>query len=207
MKSKCYAFNRNSPLSNHYPMGLSYFAWGEDRWFKTAEHAIMFIKAARFDPSKLSLILDAETPLEAKRIGRTIENFNYEQWKRDCDREVPRILYYKMRDNAEIFHPIMLEVKRGKIVEASPRDRIWGTGYGLKRSANGESRGENRLGEYWTKVINTAYAQFKHPFFSTDDDREDVGHTFGECPVCYQGKLMYQDERIKCDSCGTYQSS
>ena len=146
---KYYAFNKNSPLSNHYPLPVHW----KGKKFKTAEHFLMWLKAMVFEKTQCEAILNCNTPVQAKTLGRKIKNFDAVLWEERCKIYIPLILERKLRTNPDIFLSLIDDIDGLPCAEASPRDRIWGTGYGMERTANGESRGENRLGKYWDRAI------------------------------------------------------
>ncbi|HTO08156.1 MAG TPA: NADAR family protein [Myxococcota bacterium] len=117
--------------------------------YPTAEHFMMAEKARLFaDPPALALILGAGTPREAKQLGRRVRGFDGARW------EAARFELV-VRGNAAKFgqNPLLREYLLGTggsvIVEASPRDRIWGIGMG-ESNPNARSprqwRGQNLLG-------------------------------------------------------------
>lgn len=148
---KHFAFRKGSVLSNFAMIGFDL----DGIHYKTGEHCFQHHKAIVFRNYDIaSDILKAETPLEAKRLGRKISGFDEEIWKVQSPPRVLIFLLEKALQSPQIFDRIVREAKGKIMVEASPRDVIHGSGYGLERSANGESRGRNLLGKAWTETIN-----------------------------------------------------
>jgi ribA/ribD-fused uncharacterized protein len=121
----------------------------DDIYYKTAEHWMMAKKAELFSDTKmLEKILIANSPAEAKQLGRQVRNFDPAVWNENCFDIVCQGNYHKFSQH-ENLKEFLLNTKNRVIVEASPRDRIWGIGMG-KSNENAERpqlwRGENLLG-------------------------------------------------------------
>ena len=98
--------------------------------YLTAEHWMMAEKARLFkDNVALAKILAATKPAAAKALGREVLNFDPSVWN-DKKREiVVQGNVYKFSQNAEL-QAFLLATGDKIIVEASPRDQIWGIGLG-----------------------------------------------------------------------------
>jgi ribA/ribD-fused uncharacterized protein len=117
--------------------------------YPTAEHFMMAEKARLFgdDATRLE-ILAAATPAEAKALGRRVRGFHDTTW------EAHRLAIVVAGNLAKFGrHPELAEVLRATgervLVEASPRDRIWGIGLGVRHPDAhdpGAWRGQNLLG-------------------------------------------------------------
>lgn len=96
--------------------------------YATAEHFMMASKARLFgDAAALSRILQATTPAQAKKIGREVQGFDDERWKaRRFDLVVEgNVAKFGQRPELRRF---LLATGDRVLVEASPRDTIWGIG-------------------------------------------------------------------------------
>lgn len=117
--------------------------------YKTAEHYMMAAKARLFDDNEiLKLILQANSPNEAKGLGRKIENFNSEIWDHHKYQIVVQANLLKFSQNQE-FKEFLLSTEDKVIVEASPYDKIWGIGMLVSDKNSGNPllwNGENLLG-------------------------------------------------------------
>ncbi|UJR85470.1 NADAR family protein [Sandaracinus amylolyticus] len=122
--------------------------------FATAEHWMMAAKALLFrDEEVLAAILVAPHPREAKALGRKVRGFDDAIWKaRSAD------LVYA-GNHAKLAPPerrdVLLATEGATLVEASPRDRIWGIGLGASNpdaSRRARWRGQNRLGQVLTAL-------------------------------------------------------
>jgi len=117
--------------------------------YATAEHWMMAGKAKLFkDEEALSKILGTPKPGSAKAIGREVRNFVKEVWDEHAGNIVVEGNYHKFSQH-ESLKSFLIKTGNKIIVEASPRDTIWGIGL----SQNSEKatdpfqwRGTNWLG-------------------------------------------------------------
>ncbi len=112
-----------SCLSQWYPAGFSV----DGVYYATAEHYMMAEKARLFDASKVEQIINAKSPGEAKALGREVENFNEDIWEEASFDIVVKGNLAKFSQNKEI-KEFLLASKNRILVEASPKDKIWGIG-------------------------------------------------------------------------------
>mgnify|MGYP002634293050 CR=1 FL=1 len=99
---------------------------GED--YPTAEHYMMASKAALFgDDALLETILDSETPGEAKALGRKVRGFDHGVWEAHRIEIVVAGNVAKFSQNPGLLS-FLLNTRERVLVEASPKDRIWGIG-------------------------------------------------------------------------------
>ena len=117
--------------------------------YATAEHFMMAGKARLFrDAETLAKILDAETPADAKALGRGVRGFDDAAWRRARAEIVVAGNVAKFGQREDLRAYLVATGKR-VLVEASPRDRIWGIGMGAANPAAREPakwRGSNLLG-------------------------------------------------------------
>ena len=91
----------------------------------------MYHKALLFDPSKALDIAHASSPAEAQRLGRELKNFDRARWNEVNDGIVERANYLKFGQNKDgKAFKTLLDTVGKELIEASPKDRIWGIGYG-----------------------------------------------------------------------------
>lgn len=117
--------------------------------YPTAEHFMMAGKARVFgDGDALERILATESPHDAKKIGRQVRDFTKDVWAAHRMDIVVAGNVAKFSQH-EALKAFLLETGNRILVEAAPRDRIWGIGMG----ANNENarhpakwRGLNLLG-------------------------------------------------------------
>ncbi|KAI0566286.1 YbiA-like protein [Gracilaria domingensis] len=126
------------------------FADSENRQFSTSEHYMMHGKAVLFgDEEMAEAILNAPTPLAAKKLGRKVRNFDNEVWRQHRLRIVAEGCFLKFSQckNARRF---LLGTGDRILVEAAARDRIWGIGMSAANVYKCDPtkwRGLNLLGE------------------------------------------------------------
>ncbi|WP_317041735.1 NADAR family protein [Tenacibaculum agarivorans] len=117
--------------------------------YKTAEHYMMAEKARLFkDEEILAQILEVEPPHEAKKLGRKVQNFNPKIWDEHKFQVVVKGNLAKFSQDEKL-KSFLLKTNNRIIVEASPRDRIWGIGMGQsnEKALNPNLwRGHNLLG-------------------------------------------------------------
>ena len=117
--------------------------------YRTAEHYMMAGKAKLFgDDEMLAEILKCHSPAEAKKLGRKVRNFDQDTWGKHNTDIVTQGNLLKFSQHPDL-KKFILNTGDRVIVEASPRDRIWGIGMG-KNNENAENpakwRGRNLLG-------------------------------------------------------------
>jgi ribA/ribD-fused uncharacterized protein len=117
--------------------------------YATAEHFMMAEKARVFGDEEMRRnAIAAKSPADAKKIGRSVRNYDDAVWSHERAALVARgnIAKFGQREELKSF---LLATKDKVLVEASPRDRIWGIGMG-KNNPNARIparwRGENLLG-------------------------------------------------------------
>lgn len=117
--------------------------------YKTAEHWMMAEKARLFNDTEIiQEIIDSGNPMEAKQLGRKVKNFDPVIWNEHKYEIVKKGNYHKFSQDKEM-KDFLLTTKKRIIVEASPRDRIWGIGMGQanEKAQNPNLwRGQNLLG-------------------------------------------------------------
>ena len=117
--------------------------------FPTAEHFMMAGKARLFGDEEARLrVLSSPSPAAAKQVGRSVRNFDDGRWNAARFDIVVQGNVAKFGQNPAM-RDFLLATGDRVLVEASPRDRIWGIGMG---AANPEPeqprkwRGQNLLG-------------------------------------------------------------
>lgn len=134
-----------SCLSNWFS---SKFSVGDES-FPTTEHYMMAEKARLFnDTENLAQIIVSKSPGEAKKLGRLVNGFEENIWLEHRFSIVVKGNFYKFSQNDEL-KAFLLSTGTKVIVEASPRDRIWGIGMGQNNPSAGSPtawKGLNLLG-------------------------------------------------------------
>lgn len=121
----------------------------EGNCYPTAEHWMMAAKARLFgDDEMLAQILGAPDPRSAKALGRKVRNFDDKVWKTNARRLVTEGNVYKFSQNNDL-RLFLKSTGDAVLVEASPRDCIWGIGLGQDNPRALDPvtwRGQNLLG-------------------------------------------------------------
>lgn len=98
--------------------------------FATAEHFMMAEKARLFgDEETRARILTASNPGAAKKLGREVQGFDDARWVEARFDIVVRANEAKFAQHSAL-REFLLGTGDRVLVEASPRDRIWGIGLG-----------------------------------------------------------------------------
>jgi len=96
--------------------------------YKTAEHWMMVKKAELFgDKVSTDRILNAQTPAEAKKLGREVSNYDEDIWIKNRFEIVRQGNYLKFNQN-EALKSYLVNTGNQILVETSPLDPIWGIG-------------------------------------------------------------------------------
>jgi ribA/ribD-fused uncharacterized protein len=132
----------------------------EEFEFPTTEHWMMVQKAILFgdaDIARRVLAIRGTTSADMRRVkalGREVRGFHERRWAEHRERIVFEGNLLKFAQNKELWEKLDA-TGDSVIVEASPRDKIWGIGIGEKRATAGGKeawRGQNLLGQAITKV-------------------------------------------------------
>lgn len=117
--------------------------------YQCAEQYMMAEKARLFqDEEMLQKILKANHPQQMKKLGRMVQNFEDAIWDKHCFDIVKKGNLEKFSQNKDLWN-FMKGTKERILVEASPRDRIWGIGMeetNLDAENPMKWRGKNLLG-------------------------------------------------------------
>lgn len=139
-------------LSQFYPATFT----DAGNTFTSAEMYMMYEKAVLFgDNDMAKRILEAKTPLQAKRLGRRVKGFDQETWNQHRERIVHEGNWLKFQSNRSLLDKFMMFPRGTQFIEASPTDRIWGIGFSARDAPNNRSRwGLNLLGKTLTAIRN-----------------------------------------------------
>lgn len=127
----------------------------EETEYSCAEQYMMAEKARLFgDQEMFRKIMEAVHPKKMKAYGRAVRGFDETVWNRSCQEIVRRGNEAKFSQNPELWE--FLKGTRNRIlVEASPRDRVWGIGMG-RTNPDAQCplkwKGTNLLGFVLTRV-------------------------------------------------------
>lgn len=102
----------------------------EETTYATAEHWMMAQKALVFDDREMfAAIIEASSPAKAKKLGRQVRNFNEDTWKSHRSNIVVQGNLHKFSQNIPL-KEFLFSTGDLVLVEASPRDKIWGIDLG-----------------------------------------------------------------------------
>ncbi|MCD0464614.1 NADAR family protein [Flavobacterium sp. ENC] len=117
--------------------------------YKTAEHWMMAKKAELFNDKVIfEKIIQANSPAEAKKLGREVKNYVDTVWLENRYDIVRQGNFYKFSQNGAL-KEFLIQTNERILVEASPVDPIWGIGMAAdhKDAPNPEKwKGLNLLG-------------------------------------------------------------
>lgn len=145
----------NNPFSQFYPCKFtvtfsSEYKIDDEITFTSAEQYMMYMKAIMFgDLKSTHKILGESCPKKIKILGRKIKNFDEEEWNHDKLKIVTQGNIYKFSQDP-ILKAILYNTKNKLLIEASPYDRVWGVGIGIKNKDIYDTdkwKGENLLGK------------------------------------------------------------
>ena len=123
--------------------------------FVTAEQWMMFAKAKLFeDETSADAIRATDDPSEQKRLGASVASFEQDVWDQWKVEIVYRGSLAKFSQNAGARRQLK-STAPAMLVEANPRDWIWGVGLSADNPAVNtytDWKGENLLGRILTKV-------------------------------------------------------
>lgn len=137
-------FKTNGYLSNFY---IAPFV--EDGvTYNCSEQYFMAKKAeAMGDPTTRDKILAEASPKKQKKLGRQVSPWDEEKWVNLRETVMLDALALKFTQNP-MLRDLLVGTKDFELVEASPRDKVWGAGMGKARVMAGEPlRGTNLLGK------------------------------------------------------------
>lgn len=134
-----------SCLSHWWPASFTV----DDVTYPSAEHFMMAEKARLFgDTIAQEKIIAAPDPSEAKRLGREIEGFDADTWRKARFEVVVCGNLHKFGQDKDL-RSFLEGTSPHVLVETSPVDTLWGIGLGTddERSKNPEEwKGSNLLG-------------------------------------------------------------
>lgn len=127
--------------------------------FKSSEQYFMWQKAIFFkDYDTADEILKAETPKEAKALGRKVRNYDDGEWDKVRKDAMFKAVMAKFSQNQDLRDCLLDERLMDKhFVEGSPYDKIWGVGISWddpKIADEKNWKGQNLLGKTLDAVRN-----------------------------------------------------
>lgn len=134
--------------------------------YNCAEQFMMACKANFFgDHASLKLILASSDPNEQKKIGRRVTPFDVEKWNHYGQMYVILGNLCKFTQN-EPLQRFLLSTMPSVLIEASPRDTIWGVGRGADNARDLSLwRGKNLLG-FALMEVRQRIIDFPHVYYA-----------------------------------------
>ena len=144
-------------FSNFYPCEIRVDTDKGEIVFKSSEQYFMWQKAMFFKDEEIAeQILKADSPAEAKKLGRKVRNYDDAAWSKNRADAMYKAVLLKFKQNKALKDIILADEFKDKgFVEGSPYDKIWGVGISWdnpKIADRKNWKGENLLG----KVLNWA---------------------------------------------------
>lgn len=147
-ETKTHIYFWNGVFSNFYKIEFEY----KGHIFASTEQAFMWEKANFFHDSNVAEeVLRTTVPIEAKRLGRKVKNFDEDDWMDVCR----DYMYAVNLEKWKLMKDILLSTGNKILVEASPYDKIWGVGLGENNDLILDEKnwkGTNFLGEVLMQV-------------------------------------------------------
>lgn len=144
-------FTLLTPFSQFYPCDLEI----KGQKFNCTEQYYMYQKAMRFeDFESAEAILNEPMAGKQKRLGKKVKNFEIERWLDIARLVVYEANYAKFIQYKDLQKHLLSSYPK-TLVEASPRDMIWGIGIGEDKTDGYDRRkwtGTNWLGEALIQV-------------------------------------------------------
>ena len=121
-------FTFASPLSNMFDCDF----WVDGVRYHTSEQYIVEQKALLFgDINTANLVKSLSSPVHMKWRGKGVEGFNRAVWHKNA----PSLILPGLRakfEQVNVCRALLLATGARLIVEASPHDKFWGVGLGLR---------------------------------------------------------------------------
>jgi ribA/ribD-fused uncharacterized protein len=145
-------------MSNFYP---SKFV-DDNVEYNCSEQYFMKKKQELFDPTNITLankILTNNIPSEIKKFGRQVKNYDEDIWNNMRYDIMKNGLRLKFMQNLDIKQKL-INTNPKKLFEASPYDKIWGTGYNAVDTLHFiEQNEEHKLG---TNLLGKALEEIRN---------------------------------------------
>lgn len=162
-------WREESPFSQFHPAVFTV----DGVKYNCAEQYMMHQKALTFrDDEHAKAIMKAAKPFTQKKLGRKVRNFDPKVWSDKSVNVVKKGNIAKFSQNSHLKKKL-LDTYPKILVEASPRDRIWGIGLASSNKLAWDKstwRGKNLLGYALTDVRQTLMTnEHKHKESSSDE--------------------------------------
>lgn len=109
------------------PFEIEGITYSTEEHYMMAEKARLFENHSEANKKLVSQIIEASHPQKAKQLGCSVEGFTNELWNQHRFDIVVRGNVAKFSQNKEL-KDFLLNTGKRILVEASPADKVWGTG-------------------------------------------------------------------------------
>ncbi|ORY02736.1 hypothetical protein BCR34DRAFT_573963 [Clohesyomyces aquaticus] len=165
----------NGYLGQWYSTPFTY----DECTYATAEMWMMVQKARLFSDEEVAQrMLKTTDPKLHKSLGREVRGFSEGVWNENRLRIVEEGSYLKftVSKDATRLRKMLLDTGDRELVEASPRDRIWGVGFGAKNAGNNRRRwGLNLLGKALMNVRKRLREEEMKERETVEGEQQDKG--------------------------------
>lgn len=149
--------------------------YGQTVHFPTVEHYFHYQKAKLFgDETAKQAILNANDPLQAKRIGHTVQNFDPFVWDKVAQKHIANGMYLKFTQNPELKQKL-IDTKDATLQEANPYDSKYGVGR--------DGQGQNLTGKCLMRVRD---------LIVKEQTKEQPREERGDITAIKRGYIMHQ---------------
>lgn len=115
----------NSAFSNFFMSSFKY----KENLFSNSEQAFMWEKARTFrNEESADLILNTIDPDECKRLGRLVKGYEDKIWS-GLRYDIMKKINIEKWSQSKFLKSLLLSTGDKILVEASPKDNIWGVGF------------------------------------------------------------------------------
>lgn len=151
LQNHIFFFSKLAGFSNWHPSDFEV----DDQTYINNEQFIMEKKALTFgDEDTARKIMMSKDPGEMKWLGSKVKNFSEQVWKEKAPEIALAGVTAKFSQNDKL-KTLLLNTGKKALVEAAPRDKMWGIGrhmYDKNIMSNRSDWGENLLGNTLMKV-------------------------------------------------------
>jgi len=134
--------------------------------FTCGEQYIMYNKALIFNDHEIAdKILGEQNPYKIKMLGRKVKNFDEKRWADSRFDITFKGIYAKYNQNNDLYN-LILDTECLHIVEASPKDKIWGIGVNIN-DPNIEDKNYWRGGNLLGKILMAVRSQLLYEYIQT----------------------------------------
>ena len=179
----------------------------------SSEQYFMARKAKHFgDNIALAAIKSAQTPARAKELGRTVKNFDANEWSKieNSVKSMEDAVWLKFSQNPRL-RDILISTGEAELYEAAPNDRVWGIGYSAQNAVQNKTNwGCNYLGQVLMNVRARLQNKPEKPYSACNNYVPNPGNLKYPCTFCGLRERWCDDRNTAhpflspwcCNTCG-----